>query len=278
MIPGAVRLRARRDRSTRRSSCWARTRTRRSWPAATRCCRSMRLRLARPATAGGHRPVARPVRTSARTATAWRSARSPGTTTSRTASRSQAALSDRRRTRRRRSATRRCGTWARSAARSRTATRRPTCPPCWSRSTPTSCPQGPAATRGRSTAGEFFTGPVRDGDLAPNEVLTEIRVPKASGGLELPQVPPARPGLGHGRRRGRAIERRRARGLTNMGETPMRAAGVEEALAGGADPARPRPRAPTRARRLPAMRSAAPSTGASSSKVLVRRALEEAMG
>ena len=65
--------------------------------------------------------------------------------------------------------------------------------------------------------------------------------------------------------------------LTNMGETPLRAAGVEEALAGGADPAHAAARADEG--------SAPPSDVFGSaeyrrevSKVLVRRALEEALG
>ena len=62
-----------------------------------------------------------------------------------------------------------------------------------------------------------------------------------------------------------------------MGETPLRAAGVEEALAGGADPASAAARADE---------GASPPSDAFGSaeyrrelaKVLVRRALEEAMG
>ena len=62
--------------------------------------------------------------------------------------------------------------------------------------------------------------------------------------------------------------------LTNMGLTPMRAAGVE-ALAGGADPATAAERADegSALRPTPSDRT---STGALA-KVLVRRALEEAL-
>jgi carbon-monoxide dehydrogenase medium subunit len=65
--------------------------------------------------------------------------------------------------------------------------------------------------------------------------------------------------------------------LTNMGETPIRAAGVEEALGSGADPATAAQRADEG--------TAPPSDAFGSaeyrrelSKVLVRRALEEALG
>jgi carbon-monoxide dehydrogenase medium subunit len=64
--------------------------------------------------------------------------------------------------------------------------------------------------------------------------------------------------------------------LTNMGERPLRAAGVEQALAGGADPA-------TAAQRADEGTSPPSDTFGSAeyrkelSKVLVRRALEEAM-
>jgi carbon-monoxide dehydrogenase medium subunit len=64
--------------------------------------------------------------------------------------------------------------------------------------------------------------------------------------------------------------------LTNMGERPIRAAGVEQALTGGADPA-------TAAQRADEGTNPPSDTFGSAeyrkelSKVLVRRALEEAM-
>ena len=47
--------------------------------------------------------------------------------------------------------------------------------------------------------------------LEPNELLTEIRVPKTRRRMELPEVQPSRAGLGAGRRVGRRLERRRPR-------------------------------------------------------------------
>ena len=65
--------------------------------------------------------------------------------------------------------------------------------------------------------------------------------------------------------------------LTNMGETPLRAAGVEEALAGGADPATASARADEGAR-PPSDAFGSAEYRRELSKVLVRRALEEALG
>ena len=93
-------------------------------------------------------------------------------------------------------------------------------------------------------AADFFTG-VFETAVGPGELLTEIRVPKLGelDGLVVPQVPPSRAGLGHGRRR-RARpprQRLRRRGLgrarrTWAGRRCGRAA-VEDAVAGGASPA-----------------------------------------
>ncbi len=77
---------------------------------------------------------------------------------------------------RRRSATTRCATGGRSAGRSPTATRHPTFPPCCSRSTPTFVVQGPGGER-TVAAAEFFRGFLETA-LEPDELLTEIRVPK----------------------------------------------------------------------------------------------------
>ena len=110
-----------------------------------------------------------------------------------------------------RSATTRCATAARSAARWRTATRRRTCPRCCSRSTPPSWPAARVAS-GRSRRRDLFEGFLETA-LAPDELLTEIRVPK-SGRLRLlvPEVQPAGPGLGDRRRgRGRATARHAGR-------------------------------------------------------------------
>jgi len=81
-------------------------------------------------------------------------------------------------------------------------------------------------------AGDFFQG-VFQTALGPQEVLTEMRVPRASGTY-----------LKFNRRAqdwatvGVAVARLDGSirvGLTSMGPTPLRAAGVEEALASGAD-------------------------------------------
>ena len=125
-------------------------------------------------------------------------------------------------------------------------------------------------------ASGFFKG-LFEPDLATNEVLTEIRVPKNAGrgwsylkfhrraqDWALVGVAALAPNGS-----GPAVA------LTNMGDRPLRATGVEEELAGGADPA-------TAARR--AAEGTSPPTDAFASaeyrnelvKVLVRRALEEA--
>ena len=124
-------------------------------------------------------------------------------------------------------------------------------------------------------AGNFFKG-LFHADLAPNEVLAEIRVPKTSGGWSYIKfhrraIDWAMVGVAAVQQNGSASV-----ALTNMGETPLRAAGVEEALAGGADPATASARADEG--------TAPPSDAFGSaeyrkevSKVLVRRALEEAL-
>ncbi len=125
-------------------------------------------------------------------------------------------------------------------------------------------------------AGDFFTS-LFETALASNEVLTEIRVPKASAGwsylkFQRRALDWAVVGVAAVQVNGGAHV-----GLTNMGLTPMRAAGVEEALAGGADPATAAARADEN--------TAPPSDAFASdgyrrdlAKVLVRRALEEALG
>jgi carbon-monoxide dehydrogenase medium subunit len=124
-------------------------------------------------------------------------------------------------------------------------------------------------------AGDFFTGFLETA-LAPEEVLTEIRVPKTSGGWSY---------LKFNRRAqdwatvGVAVvsngDTRVA--LTNMSATPVRARGVEEAVAGGGDAA-------TAAERAAAGTSPPSDPNGSAeyrehlARVLVRRALEEAAG
>jgi carbon-monoxide dehydrogenase medium subunit len=125
-------------------------------------------------------------------------------------------------------------------------------------------------------AGDFFKG-LFEPDLGADEVLAEIRVPKTTGGWSYLKfrrraIDWAMVGVAAVQRNGSASV-----ALTNMGETPIRAAGVEEALAGGADP--------TAASQRADEGTAPPSDAFGSaeyrkeiSKVLVRRALEEALG
>jgi len=125
-------------------------------------------------------------------------------------------------------------------------------------------------------ASGFFKG-LFEPDLATDEVLTEIRVPKTAGrGWSYLKF--------HRRAQdwalvGVAALAQNGAGpsvaLANMADRPVRAAGVEEALAGGADPAAASERA---------AEGTSPPTDAFASaeyrgelvKVLVRRALEEA--
>ena len=136
---------------------------------------------------------------------------------------------------------------------------------------------GPKGTSRRVTAADFFKGLFQP-DLASNEVLSEIRVAKTTGRgwsyLKFHRRAQDWAMVGVAALAGNGIGP--AVALTNMGERPLRAAGVEEALAGGADPA-------TAAERADEGTSPPSDTFGSAeyrrelSKVLVRRALEEAM-
>jgi len=125
-------------------------------------------------------------------------------------------------------------------------------------------------------AEDFFKG-LFEPDLAPNEVLTEVRVPETSGGWSYVKFRRrandwaiVAAAVLAGRSGGTAVA------LTNMGNRPLRASGVEEALAAGADPT-------TAARRAPEGTSPPSDVFGSAeyrrelAKVIVRRALEEAM-
>ncbi|MEO8424128.1 MAG: xanthine dehydrogenase family protein subunit M [Actinomycetota bacterium] len=123
---------------------------------------------------------------------------------------------------------------------------------------------------------DFFKG-LFTADLAENEVLTEVRVPatRSAGWSYIKFHRRAQDwalvGVAAVRQNGSAHV-----ALTNMGQTPIRAAGVEEALNGGADPATAAARADE---------GVSPPSDAFGSaeyrrelvKVLVRRALEEAL-
>jgi aerobic carbon-monoxide dehydrogenase medium subunit len=138
--------------------------------------------------------------------------------------------------------------------------------------------RGPAGAAREVPAAGFFKG-LFEPDLAPNEVLAEIRVPKSEGrgwsylkfqrraqdwalvgvAALAPNDSPA------------------AVALTNMGERPLRATGVEEALAAGADPATASARA-DEGTSPPSDTFGSVEYRRELSKVLVRRALEEATG
>ena len=126
-------------------------------------------------------------------------------------------------------------------------------------------------------AGDFFKG-LFTPDLAANELLTEVRVPKTAGkGWSYIKF--------HRRAQDWAlvgVAAVQANGgvhvaLTNMGDKPLRAAGVEEALGGGADPATAAARADEGAS-PPSDSFGSAEYRRELSKVLVRRAIEEAMG
>jgi carbon-monoxide dehydrogenase medium subunit len=134
--------------------------------------------------------------------------------------------------------------------------------------------KGPGGER-TIAAKDFFTS-LLETALQPDEVLTEIRIPKTAGGWSYLKFNRraqdwALVGVAAVRMNGGAHV-----GLTNMGFTPMRAAGVEEALAGGSDPATAAARADEG--------TSPPSDAFGSAeyrrelvKVLVERALREAM-
>src|SRR5581483_7846284 len=121
---------------------------------------------------------------------------------------------------------------------------------------------GPGGER-RIPAADFFTG-VFETALGEQDVLTEIRVKPLSGGWAY---------LKFARRK----QDWATVGLVSMGGTPLRAKAVEEALAGGADPATAAEKADD---------GTEPSSDVAGSadyrrhlaRVLTRRALEEALG
>jgi carbon-monoxide dehydrogenase medium subunit len=136
--------------------------------------------------------------------------------------------------------------------------------------------RGPNGASRTVRAGEFFTG-LFEPDLAHDEVLAEIRMPKTAGRgwsyLKFNRRAQDWALVGvaalAGNGSGPAVA------LTNMADRPMRAAGVEEALAAGAEPAAAAGRA--------AESTSPPSDAFASAeyrrelvKVLVRRAVEEA--
>jgi len=145
--------------------------------------------------------------------------------------------------------------------------------------------RGPSGERA-IPAGSFFTG-VFETALAPDEVLTAIRVPKLAGAgwsyqkFHRRAIDWAIVGVAAVVERSNGSIGSARIGLTNMALTPMRASAVEQALS-GSDGSGDSLRAA--AEHAPEGTSPPSDTNASGeyrrelSKVLVRRALEEALG
>jgi carbon-monoxide dehydrogenase medium subunit len=136
--------------------------------------------------------------------------------------------------------------------------------------------QGPNGTR-EIASSDFYTG-FLESALAPDELLTEIRVPKAgAGGWAYQKF--------NRRAQDWAIVGALAVGtngstrvsLVNMGSTPLRASAVEQALAGGASPADAAEHAAD-GTEPPSDLNATPEFREHLARVLVRRALEAASG
>lgn len=132
--------------------------------------------------------------------------------------------------------------------------------------------RGPGGAR-TIPAGEFFRGFLETA-LAPDELLTEIRVPKVSGGWSYQKF----------NRRAQdwaivgalAVRNGTTRvALVNMGSTPLRAHAVEEALAAGAS-VEDAARHAAEGTEPPADLNASPEYREHLARVLVRRALEAA--
>jgi carbon-monoxide dehydrogenase medium subunit len=132
---------------------------------------------------------------------------------------------------------------------------------------------GPGGDRTLPASG-FWKG-IFESELGPQDLLTEIRVPKLSGGWSYQKFNPraqdwAIVGVAAVARNGGA-----AVALTNMGETPLRASAVEQALSGGAGPADAAEQA-LEGTNPPEDALASADYRRHLAKVLVRRALEEA--
>ena len=131
--------------------------------------------------------------------------------------------------------------------------------------------RGPGGER-TIPATEFFTGPFETA-LEPQELLTEIRVPAVESGTYLKLVRRSADWATVGVAAAR-VDGRVQVGLTSMGMTPLRARGVEEALAGGASAADAAARAGD-GTEPPADVSASSEYRTHLAQVLVRRALEQ---
>ena len=134
--------------------------------------------------------------------------------------------------------------------------------------------QGPGGRR-TVAAGDFFVG-VFETALGPQDVLTEIRVPKLAGGYAYVKFNRraqdwATVGVAAARVDGGVHV-----GLTSMGATPLRAGAVEQALAGGADPAGAAEHA-AEGTDPPSDTNGSAEYRRELAKVLVRRALEQTL-
>ncbi len=130
---------------------------------------------------------------------------------------------------------------------------------------------GPDGERTIPVAG-FFTGPF-DTALGPREVLTEVRLPKVERGTYLKHVRRAQDWATVGVAAA-GVDGRVHVGLTSMGLTPLRARGVEQALADGASTADAAAHA-AEGTRPPSDVSGSSEYRAHLAQVLVRRALEQ---
>jgi aerobic carbon-monoxide dehydrogenase medium subunit len=133
--------------------------------------------------------------------------------------------------------------------------------------------RGPEGERTLAAA-DFFTGFLETA-LGPQDVLTEIRVPAAEAGTYVKFNRRAQDwatvGVAAVRSNGAAHV-----ALTNMGATPLRASGVEEALGSGADPAAAAERA-AEGTSPPSDPNGSAEYREHLARVLVRRALEKVL-
>jgi carbon-monoxide dehydrogenase medium subunit len=141
--------------------------------------------------------------------------------------------------------------------------------------------RGPGGER-TIPAGEFFTS-LFETALAPDEVLTAIRVPKLNGAgwsyqkFHRRAIDWAIVGVAAVVERSNGSVSSARIGLTNMGLTPLRASAVESALSGGGDVAAAADHAPE-GTSPPSDTNASDEYRRELSKILVRRAVEEALG
>lgn len=133
--------------------------------------------------------------------------------------------------------------------------------------------RGPGGER-RIEASSFFTG-FLETVLAPDEVLVEIRVPKSSDGHSYQKFVRRSQDWAIVGAMAVGVAGRVAVSLVNMAPTPVRAAGVEEALASGASPAEAAAHAADDLHPSGDL-NATPEYRRHLARVLTRRALEEA--